>query len=280
MICNFRQFEIWRPGSFPDRPVASFELANLPDRYDALGFLAGPNVEASFSQHYRELTQEADRFPGAIDIVKRMVKPEGGKSRRKVYREKWWMFAEPRTAMRRASDDVARYGSAARQGKRLLMCWTPTDVLGSDATEVFAFDDDYSMGVLLSRAHDAWAWAQASTLETRLRYTPSSVFETFPWPDPATDAQRDRVAEASRQPLSRRTEICSTEQIGLTRLYSAVDDGAWADLLALHRDLDEAVADCYGWPRQNAQNGPEIVRRLTELNRSIIEGRPYAPFAD
>jgi hypothetical protein len=154
-------------------------------------------------------------------------------------------------------------------------------VLPSNATDVFAFDDDYSMGVLLSRAHDAWAWAQSSTLETRLRYTPSSVFETFPWPDPVTDSQRERVAEASRRLLARRTEICTSEGIGLTTLYNAVDEGAWADLKALHEELDEAVVDCYGWPRSAAQDAGELVRLLTERNREIVEdARPYDAFGD
>ena len=152
--------------------------------------------------------------------------------------------------------------------------WCPSNLVG-----VFAFDDDYSMGILLSRAHDAWAWAQSSTLETRLRYTPSSVFETFPWPDPVTDEQRERVADASRQLLARRTEICTTEQIGLTKLYNAVDEGAWTDLKALHKELDEAVIDCYGWPKAVAQDAAELVRLLTERNREIVEdGRPYDPF--
>ena len=31
-----------------------------------------------------------------------------------------------------------------------------------------------------------------------------------------------------------------------TKLYNAMDEGAYVDLKALHRELDEAVADCYG----------------------------------
>ncbi|HEY8826595.1 MAG TPA: hypothetical protein VIM17_02400 [Jatrophihabitantaceae bacterium] len=53
-----------------------------------------------------------------------------------------------------------------------------------------------------------------------------------------------------------------------------------ADLRVLHRELDEAVAGCYGWPKSVAQDGPEIVARLTELNRQISQGeREYHPFA-
>jgi hypothetical protein len=51
------------------------------------------------------------------------------------------------------------------------------------------------------------------------------------------------------------------------------------DLVALHRELDRAVADCYGWPAAVAQDNRELVRRLTELNREITQGRrAYAPF--
>jgi len=183
--------------------------------------------------------------------------------------------------MRRALNELPRYVAGTATGKRLLLAWQDVTICPSNLTNVFAFGDDYSMGVLLSRAHHAWAWSQSSTLETRLRYTPTSVFMTFAWPDPVTDAQRERVAEVSRRLLARRAEICTAEQMGLTKLYNAVDEGAWVDLKALHKELDEAVADCYGWPKSGGQDDKELVRRLTELNREIVEGnRGYAPFAD
>ena len=135
------------------------------------------------------------------------------------------------------------------------------------------------MGILLSRTHDAWAWAQSSTLETRLRYTPTSVFETFPWPDPVTEAGRERVAAAASALYARRSELCIEHNLGLTKLYNLMDDGAFIDLAALHKSLDVAVAAAYGWPAGVAQDAAELVRRLTELNRQISEGeRPYNPF--
>ncbi len=58
-----------------------------------------------------------------------------------------------------------------------------------------------------------------------------------------------------------------------------MEDGADADLKALRRELDEAVADCYGWPKATAQDDKEVVARLTELNRQNVEGeREYSPF--
>jgi hypothetical protein len=168
----------------------------------------------------------------------------------------------------------------ARHGKRAVYVWCDSETLASDATKVFAFDDDFSMGVIQSRAHAAWAWFRSSTFKADLRYTNTTVFMTFPWPDTATAAQREIVADACRRLLARRSELCLAENIGLTKLYNAMDEGAYADLKALHRELDEAVADCYGWPKAIAQDDAEIVGRLTELNRQITTGeREYHPFA-
>ncbi len=105
------------------------------------------------------------------------------------------------------------------------------------------------------------------------------MFETFPWPDSASAEQRERVADACRRLLVRRSEICLAEEIGLTTLYNAVDDGAYTDLTDLHRELDEQVADFYGWPKTIAQDDRELVHRLTDLNRAIATGDPYSPFA-
>lgn len=126
-----------------------------------------------------------------------------------------------------------------------------------------------------------WAWAQSSTFETRLRYTPSTVFETFPWPDPVDAATRERVATAASALYARRSELCLEHDLGLTKLYNLMGEGGFADLAKLHRDLDIAVAAAYGWPASVAQDPEELVERLTELNRQISAGeRDYHPFPD
>ena len=162
----------------------------------------------------------------------------------------------------------------------MFIAWVEAWALASDATNVFAFDDDYSMGILLSRAHDAWAWAQSSTLKGDLRYTPTTAFMTFPWPDPVTREQREAIAAASRVLYARRSELCIEHSMGLTKLYNLMDEGGFADLAALHRRLDEAVSAAYGWPKSVAQDPEQIVSRLTALNREIVDGgRAYDPFA-
>ncbi|UOW01604.1 DNA methyltransferase [Agrococcus sp. SCSIO52902] len=224
--------------------------------------------------------EAARQYGAALDWVRDRVKPERDENSDDGFRTKWWQFGRPRGEMRRAIAGLPRYVVGTATGKRLLLAWQPASVLPSNAVNVFSFDDDFSLGVLMSRAHDAWAWSHASTFKSDLRYTPTSVFMTFPWPEPVDPTQREAIAEASRALYARRSELCIEHGLGLTKLYNLMDEGAFQDLAALHKRLDEAVVAAYGWPKSIAQDADALVSRLTERNREIAEGeRPYAPFA-
>ncbi len=78
--------------------------------------------------------------------------------------------------------------------------------------------------------------------------------------------------------IGRRQAICAEREIGLTTLYNEVEDGAYDDLAALHRQLDEAVVRAYGWPATAAHDTDDCNRRLLELNGRIHRGElAYAP---
>lgn len=223
--------------------------------------------------------ETAAKYPAALKIVRARVKPERETNRRRVRRERWWLFGEQAVGMRKALAGKPRFIVADAQGKRLLLAWADAWTCPSNLTYVFAFDDDYEMGVLSSSAHGAWAWNRSSTLKGDLRYTPSSAFETFPWPYPVEADERVHIGKLSRDIIERRQAICAERDIGLTTLYNLVDDGAYEDLKVLHCKLDEAVAEAYDWPNAVAHDDDEIVRRLLELNRGIKAGRrTYDPF--
>lgn len=218
--------------------------------------------------------EEAVEYPAALEVARLLVKPE----RERGYQEPsraWWRFARPLPGMRAALDGLSRYIAGTAQGKRVHFVWGDAWTCPSNLVTVFAFDDDASIGVLTSSVHLSWAVAQGSTLEDRIRYTPRTSFGTFPWPEGSTaDIARESVAL-----LARRSEICLERQIGLTKLYNEVDDGAYRDLRELHVALDEAVAAAYGWPASVAHDPQESNRRLLELNRAIAAGEiEYQPF--
>lgn len=229
---------------------------------------------------FRSLEECERDFLDAVKIVRSRVKPHRDTVKRAVYREKWWRFAEPIKEMREQLLGLTRYIAAPAQGKRILYAWQDPWTCPSNLTIVFAFDDDYSMGLLMSAAHTAWTVARCSTLRLDLRYTPTTVFMSFPWPD-RTDQGIAAVSAASTALIEHRDGLCLERQIGLTSLYNEVDDGAHKELRDLHCDLDRAVADAYGWSRRAAEDEDEIVRLLLERNLAISRKEiPYAPFPD
>jgi hypothetical protein len=220
--------------------------------------------------------EEASKYPEALSMLRMTVKAERERNADRFRRTHWWLLGRPVLAMREALNPLARYIAGVAQGKRIFFAWQPARVCPSNLTNVFAFDDDHSMGVLSSTIHHEWARAQSSTLEDRFRYTPTSAFETFPWPagDPAA------VGEVAQRLYARRSEICLEREIGLTKLYNELDEGAYRDLKELHDALDEAVAAAYGWASSAAHDPQESNRLLLELNRAIAAGEvDYHPFA-
>jgi hypothetical protein len=122
------------------------------------------------------------------------------------------------------------------------------------------------MGVLTSNAFEAWARDESSTLEERLRFTPSTAFETFPWPTP-TPKEREDISEAANILIRRRQEISLRDKIGLTELYNRMDDGAYVELIELHNKLNAAVVSSYGWPTSIAKEPLKLLLKLGELNQ-------------
>ena len=86
--------------------------------------------------------------------------------------------------MRKALTVIRRFIATPRSGQAPCVCMAPKEHLCDQQTLVFARDDDYCFGVLQSRAHEIWALKLGTRLETRPRYTPTTCFETFPFPFP------------------------------------------------------------------------------------------------
>jgi hypothetical protein len=73
--------------------------------------------------------------------------------------------------------------------------------LPANVVIAFAYADDFFFGILHSRPHVLWAFGQGTQLRDKVsgdRYTPTTCFETFPFPRP-TDGQRTVIAEAAQE---------------------------------------------------------------------------------
>lgn len=227
---------------------------------------------------------DAMAYPAALDIVREKVKPIRDTNNREAYRKFWWRFSEPRPGMRAAISGLDRYFAMGRVGKRPLYSWADKSWCPSDRTTVFALDDDWSFGVLSTVIHTAWAWEQSTTMKADLSYSPKTALWTFPFPN-RDDPHRDKIEQASREVVAERTRACAKlvsqgkKQAGLTAVYNAMDEGAFADLRAAHKRLDEAVCRSYGWPTAVLEDRSEIVDRLYLLNAEVAaDPSGYTPF--
>jgi type II restriction/modification system DNA methylase subunit YeeA len=219
----------------------------------------------------------------------------------------WWLHQRPRREMREALRDLPRYICTPRVAKFRLFAWLDASALPDCQLIVFARDDDTSFGILHSRFHELWALRMGTFLGVGNdpRYTPSTTFETFPFPegltpdiaaaDYATDPRAEKIAEAAarlnelrenwlnppdlvvREPevvpgyperILPKDEEAAKElkKRTLTNLYNARPQ--W--LANAHAALDQAVAEAYGWGddwRAGLLTDDEILARLFALNQ-------------
>ncbi len=147
-------------------------------------------------------TQEsAAGFEAPFEYVKTRVKPVREMNHRAAYRENWWIFGEARFGMRRACSLLKRYIGTPRVAKHRVFRRLETTILPTDQIVVFAVEHDFDFGVLHSRIHETWARFQGTQVREResgFRYTPTSCFESFPFPRP-TPAQEAAIAAAAQE---------------------------------------------------------------------------------
>ena len=115
---------------------------------------------------------------------------------------------------------------------------------------VFPVDTYAAFCALQSRVHEIWARFFGSSLEDRLRYTPSDCFETFPFP--AAWETHPVLEAAGKAYYEYRAELMVENYEGMTRTYNRFHDmyetdPRIAELRQLHAAMDRAVLDAYGW---------------------------------
>lgn len=254
---------------------------------------------------------EASLFEQPFAHVHAHVKPHRDTNRNPAVRDTWWLFEGRRVELRKQLALIERYIATPRVAKHRLFVWLPQSVAPDCQLVVIARDDDTTFGILHSRFHELWSLRMGTSLEDRPRYTPSTTFETFPFPVgltpdiPAVDYAADQRAQNIAAAAARLNELRENwlnppdlvrrvpevvpgypdrilpvddkaerelKKRTLTNLYNARP--AWLD--HAHKALDEAVAEAYGWGddwRAGALNDDEILSRLFRLNQDRAAGQ-------
>jgi hypothetical protein len=232
--------------------------------------------------------EDAAKYEAPFKLVQELVKSQRDKAAKSWYGKKWWLHYAPRPAMREIIENLPRYIATPRISKHRLFVFLKPYTLPDAQLIVFGRSDDYFLGILHSRLHELWARGTGTQLreaESGFRYTPTTTFETFPFPwppgaEPVDDLRVQAIARAAQELVEQRgrwlapgpTRPSDTlpkstgfgEGRGgartLTNLYN--QRPTWLELA--HRKLDEAVFAAYGWPSDLSDE--EILEKLLALN--------------
>jgi N-6 DNA Methylase len=197
---------------------------------------------------------EAEKFTELIEIVRQKVLPERLKTKDtadgRILKETWWRFFRPKRELYRAISGSDRTIVIAETAPHMGFVLVNARVIFSQTLKIIAFSTFAPFAVLQSRIHELWTRFFSSTLEDRLRYTPSDCFRTFPFPAGfETDATLEAAGEAYH---NFRAQLMVDRQEGLTKTYNRFHARGQnapdiVHLRQLHADMDRAVLRAFGW---------------------------------
>ncbi|WP_454435419.1 class I SAM-dependent DNA methyltransferase [Thauera mechernichensis] len=252
---------------------------------------------------------QASLYEGPFAIVTEQVAPARLAGRDQGQAKRWWLHARPSPKYRAALAGLPRVIVTPCVSKHRLFAFLSPAELADHQLAVILRSDDTTFGVLHSRFHELWSLRLCTWLGVGNdpRYTPSTTFETFPFPAGMTPAdtaagtptgpQAEAIAAAARRLnelrenwlnpaewVDRIPEVvpgfpdriipkpgheAELKKRTLTNLYNLRP--AWLD--SAHKALDAAVADAYGWADYTPEMpDDEVLRRLLALNLERAAG--------
>lgn len=244
-----------RPDQSPSRWAINFHDWPLDRTLPAGWNAAGPQQREAWLRN-GSVPQDypgkvAADYPECLRIVESLVKPVRLKNNREQYRRYWWHYAEKRPALYSTIRGLPRTLIHPLTSKHHALVYSRTDIVFSQMVVILTLGDWSDYAVVQSELHWEWVLRFGNKLETRPQYTPSDVFDTFPFPiaESNVSAQLSALGKAFYES---REETCATRQEGLTKTYNRFHDRSEqsadiARLRALHVDMDQAVAGAYGW---------------------------------
>ena len=225
---------------------------------------------------------EASAYPMLLNVIRERVLPDWTRNAEKERQRSgkdtgehqnrlntWWGLKRARLELQDRMSERQRIIACSAVMKRNIFVFLSTDILSTNAIKAFLFDDDYSFGILQSDTHWQWFVAKCSKLKSDFRYTPQSVFDTFPWPQGPdfrgpTSGGVEAVAAAGREVRRVRDEALTRIKGGLRAVYRTLELPGKNPLKDAHAALDAAVLDAYGFPP-----GSDVLQSLLDLNRRV-----------
>lgn len=210
-----------------------------------------------------------ENYPEIYQYLLDRVKPERDQNNREIYRQKWWIWGEPRIEWREALEGLDRFVATTRTSKHRLFQMLGSNVVIESKVVGIALTDKAVLAVLSSRAHVCFAnftggWLGVGNDAT---YNHSVCFNQFPFLSnrPAElETLGERLDAFRKERLSKHDHLTMTGLYNVLERVRELDNGAPVDPLTpaerdiydagqiailkeLHDDIDRAVFAAYGW---------------------------------
>ena len=161
-------------------------------------YIGGEEVNTSPTHaHHRYVINFGERsedesrrhWPDVLAILEEKVKPsrlastersKSGHGRRAAV---WWQFMHHAKDLYSSTVGLERVLVNSQVSSNVQFAFLSPEMVYAHTLNVYAISTNAAFCTLQSRPHEVWARFFGSSLEDRLRYTPSDCFETFPFPE-------------------------------------------------------------------------------------------------
>jgi hypothetical protein len=223
-------------------------------------------LEAAHHKEVLDLVRERvlEKWTANAKKEKKVTGKSKGEHQRRL--ETWWQLKRGRGDLINGIARLRRYIACSRVTKRPIFQFISSMFRPDSSLTAFTLDDDYSFGILQSDTHWQWFVAKCSKLTERFRYTPESVFDTFPWPQSPNVRDVKAAAVAGREVRRIRDEALTRIKGGLRAVYRTLELPGHNPLKDAHLALDEAVLAAYGFSAKK-----DLLQQLLDLNLDVAQ---------
>lgn len=261
---------------------------------------------------------ESKKYSECFKILEERVKPERDKKDKVKYPkmvDEWWRYWRTRQQMKLALKEKDVLMAQVIVSKTHAPVMLPVNTICSNSFVVYALDR-YEFPIITSIFHEIWAWKYSSTMKTDRSYSIKDAFETYPFPPnmsteiknnldelgTALDVFRKGILVEIKQGLTKTYNLFHSKDLSISEIQKstkqdeilckkALDD--IVKLRQLHKNINEAVLDAYGWRDIQLRHDfyevdylpendrvrytihpdarKEVLKRLLELNHTIYE---------
>jgi hypothetical protein len=190
------------------------------------------------------------KWPNALSIVERLVKPERDTDKRAARKKYWWRFGDPQPGLYKAIEGMRAVAVCAQTAPIHSIAIVQTNYIFSDKVVVFALEPAPALAILQSRVHETWMNLFKTTMKDDRIYTIERIFETFPFPH---DFQVvSPLVSIGQNYHDNRGALMIDRSEGMTKTYNRFHDQSETGaeivhLRELHAEMDRAVLEAYGW---------------------------------